>query len=65
MLNLIDEFTRKCLAIHPRRRLNRLNSWNVIEVVANAMIEHGIPEHNRSDNGPEFVAALPDPTKNN
>lgn len=53
MLNLIDEFTRKCLAIHPRRRLN---SRNVIEVVANAMIEHGIPEHIRSDNGPEFVA---------
>ena len=53
MLNLIDEFTRQCLAIHPRRRLN---SRNVIEVVANAMIEHGIPEHIRSDNGPEFVA---------
>jgi hypothetical protein len=35
MLNLIDEFTRKCLAIQPRRRLN---SRNVIEVVANAMI---------------------------
>ena len=53
MLNLIDEFTRECLAIQPRRRLN---SRNVIEVVANAMIEHGIPEHIRSDNGPEFVA---------
>ena len=53
MLNLIDEFTRKCLAIYPRRRLN---SRKVIEVVANAMIEHGIPEHIRSDNGPEFVA---------
>jgi len=53
MLNLIDEYTRKCLAIRPRRRLN---SRNVIEVVADAMIEHGIPEHVRSDNGPEFVA---------
>ena len=53
MLNLIDEFTRKCLAIHPRRRLN---SRTVIEVMANAMIEHGIPEHIRSDHGPEFVA---------
>ena len=28
----------------------------MIEVVANAMIEHGIPEHIRSDNGPEVVA---------
>jgi transposase InsO family protein len=53
MLNLIDEFTRECLAIRPRRRLNR---QNVIEVLADAMIEHGIPEHIRSDNGPEFMA---------
>jgi hypothetical protein len=53
MLNLIDEFTRECLAIRPRRRLN---SRNVIEVLADAMIERGIPEHIRSDNGPEFVA---------
>jgi len=53
MLNLIDEFTRECLAIRPRRKLN---SRNVIEVLADAMIEHGIPEHIRSDNGPEFVA---------
>ena len=53
MLNLIDEFTRECLAIRPRRRLN---SRNVIEVLADAMIERGVPEHIRSDNGPEFVA---------
>ena len=53
MLNLIDEFTRECLAIRPRRRLN---SRNVIEVLADAMVQHGIPEHIRSDNGPEFVA---------
>jgi transposase InsO family protein len=53
ILNLIDEFTRKCLAIQCRRRLN---SRNVIEVLADAMIGHGIPEHIRSDNGPEFVA---------
>ena len=53
MLNLIDEFTRECLAIRPRRRLN---SRNVMEVLADAMIERGIPEHIRSDNGPEFVA---------
>jgi len=53
MLNLIDEYRWECLAIHPRRRLN---SGNVIEVLADAMIKHGIPEHIRSDNGPEFVA---------
>ena len=53
MLNLIDEHTRECLAIHVRRRIN---SANVIDVLADAMIEHGIPEYIRSDNGPEFVA---------
>ena len=49
MLNLIDEYTRECLAIHVRRRIN---SANVIDVLADAMIEHGIPEYIRSDNGP-------------
>ena len=29
---------------------------NLIDVLADAMIEHGIPEYIRSDNGPEFVA---------
>ena len=53
MLNLIDEHTRECLAIHVRRRIGSLH---VIEVLADAMIKHGIPEHIRSDNGPEFVA---------
>jgi hypothetical protein len=28
----------------------------VIEVLADAMVERGIPEHIRADNGPEFVA---------
>ena len=54
MLNLIDEYTRECLAIYVRRRIK---STNVIDVLADAMIEHGIPEYIRSDNGPEFVAA--------
>ena len=52
-LNLIDEYTRECLAIYVGRRIN---SNQVIDVLADAMIEHGIPEHIRSDNGPEFVA---------
>lgn len=52
-LNLVDEYTRECLAIHVGRRIN---SNQVIDVLADAMIEHGIPEYIRSDNGPEFVA---------
>jgi putative transposase len=53
MLNLIDEYARGCLAIYVSRRIN---SNQVIEVLAAAMIEHGIPEYIRSENGPEFVA---------
>jgi putative transposase len=47
MLNLIDEFTRECLAIRPRRRPN---SGNAIEVLADATIEYGMPERICSDN---------------
>jgi putative transposase len=50
---VIDEYTRKSLAILPRRRWS---AHQVIEIVADAMLEHGIPEHIRADNGPEFVA---------
>ena len=53
MLNSIDEYTRECLAIHVERRIN---SNQVIDVLAEAMIAHGIPDYIRSDNGPEFVA---------
>ena len=53
LLNLIDEFTRKCLTIRVARRLS---SYDVIETLADVMLLHGIPEHIRSDNGPEFVA---------
>ena len=53
LLNLIDEYTRECLAIYVDRRIN---STQVIEVLAEAMIAQGVPEYIRSDNGPEFVA---------
>jgi transposase InsO family protein len=53
VLNLIDEYTRECLMIRPERRWS---SAKVIEVLADAMVMKGIPEHLRSDNGPEFVA---------
>lgn len=53
MLNVIDEFTRECLAI----RINRkLNSTDVIDVLSDLFILRGIPTHVRSDNGPEFIA---------
>ena len=53
MLTVIDEFTRECLAIKVERRLN---SKDVLEVLAELMIRHGIPDHIRSDNGSEFRA---------
>ena len=53
MLNIVDEFTRECLAIQINRRLN---STDVIDVLSDLFILRGVPEHIRSDNGPEFIA---------
>ena len=53
MLNIIDEFTRECLAMVPQRRFR---SDDVLAVLADLFIERGPPEHIRSDNGPEFAA---------
>ena len=53
MLNLIDEFSRECLAIRVSRKLN---STDVIDVLADQFILRGVPAHIRSDNGPEFIA---------
>ena len=53
MLNVIDEFTRECIAIRVDRRLR---STDVIDVLSDLFILRGIPGHVRSDNGPEFVA---------
>ena len=53
MLNLIDEFSRECLAIRVDRRLR---STDVIDVLSDLFILRGVPDHIRSDNGPEFIA---------
>jgi transposase InsO family protein len=52
-LNLIDESTRECLLIRGERRWS---SARVIGALADVMVMNGVPEHLRSDNGPEFVA---------
>ena len=49
----LDEYTRECLAIRVERRMGSLE---VIETLSDVMLWRGIPEHIRSDNGPEFVA---------
>ena len=33
-----------------------MNNYDLIETLADVMLVNGIPEHIRSDNGPEFVA---------
>ncbi len=53
MLTLIDEHTKEALAIYPARRI-RAN--DVIGIFADVMVERGVPEFIRSDNGPEMVA---------
>jgi putative transposase len=53
ILNVIDEYTRECLAVKVDRRLN---SHDVVEVLTDLFIERGVPVHIRSDNGSEFIA---------
>jgi len=53
MLTVIDEFTRRSLAIVVARRLR---SDDVLHCLTDLFVAHGTPEHIRSDNGPEFVA---------
>jgi transposase InsO family protein len=53
MLNVIDEFTRECLAIRVDRKLK---GSDVIDVLSDLFILRGVPGHIRSDNGPEFIA---------
>ena len=54
-LNIIDEFTRECLAIKVNRKLN---SQDVIDELFKLFIYRGIPDHIRSDNGSEFTAKI-------
>ena len=53
LLNLIDEHTRESLLVRAERRWS---SSRVISALADVMVMKGVPEHLRSDNGPEFVA---------
>jgi putative transposase len=52
-LNLIDKHTREALVVRVERCWS---SAKVIEAPADVMLMKGVPEHLRSDNGPEFVA---------
>jgi transposase InsO family protein len=53
ILNIIDEYTRECLATLVDRRIK---AADLSGQVSNLFVLRGIPEHIRSDNGPEFTA---------
>ena len=53
MLTMLDEYTRECLTIDVERRLN---SENILERLSDLFVRRGVPDHIRSDNGPEFTA---------
>ena len=53
ILNIIDEYTRECLAILVACKIK---NQDVIDLLFHLFIFRGIPEHIRSDNGPEFTA---------
>ena len=53
ILNIIDEFTRKNLSTKVNRRIR---FQDVIDELFELFVLRGIPEHIRSDNGPEFTA---------
>jgi transposase InsO family protein len=53
MLTVIDEYSRKCLAIQVDYQLK---SEQVLEVLSGLFVREGIPDYIRSDNGAEFTA---------
>ncbi len=55
ILNIIDEYTRECLASVVERKIK---AQDVIDILFNLFIYRGIPDHIRSDNGPEFTAKV-------
>lgn len=53
LLNVIDEFTRECLAIVAERSID---ADGVVSCLEKLVAERGAPAYVRFDNGPEFIA---------
>ena len=51
-LNIIDEYSRECLAIHVDRKLN---SGNVIDILSDLFILRGIAQHDRKQTLQEAI----------
>jgi transposase InsO family protein len=54
IFSVLDEFTRRCLAIVVQRNMT---GGDVVKVLEKLIQGHGAPEHLRCDNGPEFACA--------
>jgi transposase InsO family protein len=52
-LSIVDEYTRECLALEVERGIT---ADRVIDVLVELFSMRGVPQHIRSDNGPEFIA---------
>lgn len=52
-LSIVDEHTRECLCLKVARSIT---SEDVIDALAELFAMRGVPQHIRSDNGPEFIA---------
>mgnify|MGYP003888128201 CR=1 FL=1 len=55
MLTVIDEYSRRCLAI---RVDYQLKAEQVLEVLADLFVSHGVPDYIRSDNGSELQPTM-------
>ena len=53
LLNVIDEYTRECLAIVVARSID---ADGVVACLERLAAERGVPTYVRFDNGPEFIA---------
>jgi putative transposase len=53
ILPVVDEFTRECLTIEVERGLTAEDVVSTLEYLFEV---RGVPDHIRSDNGPEFIA---------
>jgi putative transposase len=57
MLNIVDDYTRECLAIEVD---TSLGGARVVRVLEELKSRRGLPQQIRSDNGPEFVSRAVD-----
>jgi len=53
ILNVIDEYSRECLAVKIERRLTHRDALGTL---IKFICDRGMPVHIRSDNGSEFTA---------